>query len=145
MTEDRIKELAEAYGADPRRWPDAERAAAKAFLDENRARADRLLFDARQIDFALDTAPRPLVSEALRAKVLAAAEDGRKRPSGVFGWLRRPGGKLVWASGFGWAAAACAGVVFGLATNHQTDTVRQADAVLYQASLVGLDDEEVLG
>ena len=49
------------------------------------------------------------------------------------------------ASGAGLMAAACAGVVFGVTlTDHLTADV-QADAVLYQATLNGLDDTEVLG
>jgi len=63
-----------------------------------------------------------------------AARSGRR-------WMDRLG--LVF--GAGWAAAACAGVVAGIVmTGHLTADVR-ADAVLYEASLFGVDDTEVLG
>ena len=47
--------------------------------------------------------------------------------------------------GAGWAAAACAGVVAGVVMTDQFTANAQADAVLYQSMLVGVDDTEVLG
>ena len=86
-----------------------------------------------------DAAPRPTPSHALREAVIASAAGAGLKAR------RRGPGPLAWLSGAGWAAAACAGVVFGLAlTSHMTANVR-ADTVLYQASLSGADDTEVLG
>lgn len=141
MTLDRLTVLAEAWGGDLRRWPEADRAAAERILaDEPAARA--VLDAATAFDALLSSSPQPRVSAALRDGVIAAATRAglKPRPARWF-WLDR----LVLASGAGWAAAACAGVVAGLSlTTHMTADV-QADAVLYQATLAGVDDTEVLG
>ena len=73
MNAERMRLLAEAYGADKRRWPRAERVAAEAFVAADPSQAERLLFDARQTDAALDASPRPMVSNALRDAVIASA------------------------------------------------------------------------
>ena len=139
MTYERFEHLADAYGGDLRRWPEAEREAARAVTQRD-PRAAALLIEAEGLDALLDAAPRPAPSHALRETVIASAAGAGLK-------ARRRGGigPLAWLSGAGWAAAACAGVVFGLAlTSHMTANVR-ADAVLYQASLSGADDTEVLG
>ena len=73
MTIERLKALTEAYGADQRRWPEAEREAAKATIANEAAGVRALLFHADQTDAALDLSPRPMVSTALRDRVLASA------------------------------------------------------------------------
>ena len=140
MDRHRLKALADAWGADTRRWPEAEQAAARSWMDANRAEADRILFDARQTDAVLDCS-RPLaVSRDLRDRVLADSQRfmtaGRDRTA-----ARR----VAWLSGFGWAAAACAGLVVGHSLMGQMTANVQAEVVLYQASLTGVDDTEVLG
>ena len=45
----------------------------------------------------------------------------------------------------GWAAAACAGVVFGTTLSSHLATQSQAEAVVDQAMLVGFDETEILG
>lgn len=141
MTLDRLTALADAWGGDLRRWPVADRAAAERLLvTDPGARA--VLDAATAFDTLLSTSPQPRATAALRDQVItAAARAGLKpRPARRF-WLDR----LVLASGAGWAAAACAGVIAGLSlTTHMTADV-QADAVLYQATLAGVDDTEVLG
>lgn len=141
MTLDRLTVLAEAWGGDLRRWPVAEQAAAERLLAVDPA-ARAVLDAATAFDSLLSTSPQPRVPAALRDRVIAtAARAGLKpRPARRF-WLDR----LVLASGAGWAAAACAGVVAGLSlTTYMTADV-QTDAVLYQATLSGIDDTEVLG
>ena len=79
-------------------------------------------------------------SHALRERVIAAAVGaglGRRRRAGI--------GVMAWLSGAGWAAAACAGAVFGVVLTGQMTADIRADAVLYQASLSSADDTEVLG
>jgi hypothetical protein len=138
MTYERFEYLVDAYGGDLRRWPQAEREAARALRDAD-PRAAVLLREADGLDALLDAAPRPAPSHALREAVIASAAG-----AGLRGRRRGPG-PLAWLSGAGWAAAACAGVVFGInLTSHLTADV-QADAVLYQASLTSADDTEVLG
>lgn len=137
MTPARFIALTEAYGADRRRWPEAERAMADAFVATHPDLALRAVSDADSLDDLL-FASRPLQpSTALRERVIAAATMRTPRTT----WLSR----LGLAMGAGWAAAACAGVVAGVVmTGHLTADVR-ADAVLYQSTLAGVDDTEVLG
>ncbi len=138
MTPDRFLTLVAAYGADRRRWPETERAAAEAFTATEAEMTRPALAEADDIDALLHASATPRVSMALRDKVIAAAATGR-RASKL--WIDR----LLLVFGAGWAAAACAGVAAGvMLTGHLTADV-QADAVLYQASLMAVDDTEVLG
>jgi anti-sigma factor RsiW len=138
MTYERFEHLADAYGGDLRRWPEVEREAGRALLESD-PRAAVLLREADGLDALLDAAPRPVATHALREQVIASAAGAGLKAR------RRGPGPLAWLSGAGWAAAACAGVVFGITlTSHLTADV-QADAVLYQASLTSADDTEVLG
>lgn len=137
MTPARFIALTEAYGADRRRWPEAERATADAFAVQHSDMARQVLADADDLD-ALLFASRPMQpSEALRDRVIAAATVRPARRT----WLNR----LGLAMGAGWAAAACAGVVAGVIMTDQFTADAQADAVLYQSMLIGVDDTEVLG
>jgi len=146
MDRTRLGELAETYGADWRRWPEAERDAARALLATDPA-AERLLFEARQLDAALDLAPRLEVSAALRARVIAAApRPVTGRFAGLRAGWRRSGapGRSVWLSGMGVAAAVCAGLLVGEAMVDRVTAGLQADSVLYLASLDAVDDTEIL-
>lgn len=138
---DRIKTLIDAYGADGRHWPQAERQAARMHLDADPAAADRLLFEARQIDAALDASPSPMVSATLRDRVIASAVAAGLTPRTA----RRFWDRMMLIFGVGWAAAACAGVVAGTSLALHYDADRQLDAVLYQSQMAGIDDIEVLG
>jgi hypothetical protein len=142
MDAERLTALAEIYGGDVRLWPEADRDAARAFIAHDRDGADRILFEARQLDAALDHLAPVTVSHDLRERViaLAAAQGIRERR----GWRFRLD-PLTWLSGAGMAAAVMAGVMVGMNTlTYATADVR-ADAVLYQASLGAMDDTEVLG
>jgi hypothetical protein len=138
MDETRFGELADAFGGDVRRWPESEREAARAWIDAHPLEAERALFDARQTDAALFASPNPVVSMDLRDRVIAAASV---KARAAWPSLR----KLLWIGGAGWAAAACAGVVFGANLGGHLATQAQADAVLDQAMLSGFDETEVLG
>jgi hypothetical protein len=89
MTSERLRQLLDAYGAGPDRWPPEEREAALAFLEnssEARAERDR----AARLDAVLDRAPAEQPSPGLTERVLAASPAKRvkakSRPS-----LVRPG------------------------------------------------------
>lgn len=141
MDEARLKELADIWGGDFRRWPTAEAAAAKVWVAANPGRAERVLFSARQLDAALDASPMPAISTALRDRVIASATGaGLKARTGGARWRR-----LVWLGGAGWAAAACAGVVFGTTLSGHLQADRQTDLVLEQALVDVFDDTAVLG
>ena len=142
MTAERFLALVAAYGADRRRWPEGERAAAETFAAAHADLARPALDEADAVDALLYSSPTPQVSTALRDRVLAAAASAGDR-AGRTGrlWIDR----LSLAFGAGWAVATCAGVVAGVMLTSHVTADAQADAVLYQASLLGVDDTEVLG
>lgn len=142
MTAERFNALVSAYGADARRWPESERTAAQAYMAAEPGAARAALAEADAVDALLHAAPSPQVSIALRDRVIAsAAEAGLKARKQGRVWLDR----LALVLGAGWAAAACAGVAAGVIMTGHLTADAQADAVLYQASLQGVDDTEVLG
>lgn len=136
MTIERLKALAEAYGADLRRWPASERPFAESLVATDPA-ARAALEEAASLDVLLDASPRPTPSAALAARILAAAPKAREARAHL--------GRIFWFLGAGWAAAACAGVVAGVGLTTHLTADEQADAILYQATLSGVDDTEVLG
>ena len=78
MTLDRVRTLLDAYGADPARWPAAERAAALELLARSPdARAHRVA--AARLDDALDAGPGVETSTAIVARVMR----GAPRPRGI--------------------------------------------------------------
>ncbi len=102
----RLAAILEAYGADDRRWPQDERAAALALLaDSPEARA--LRDQAAALDTLLDVAGAPAPSPELMAMILAAAERPAWRQ-----WLAE-----FWPFGPAWqpASAFAAAVVLGVA------------------------------
>ena len=135
MRIERLQALAEAYGGDLRRWPADQRAFAESLVAADPA-ARVLLDDAAALDALLDASPSVAPSADLTARVLRAAPGARAKS--------RPR-RAVWFLGAGWAAAACAGVVAGVGLTRQMSADARADAVLYQATLSGVDDTEVLG
>ena len=135
MRIERLQALAEAYGGDLRRWPADQRAFAESLVAADPA-ARVLLDEAAALDALLDASPSVAPSADLTARVLRAAPGARAKS--------RPR-RAVWFLGAGWAAAACAGVVAGVGLTRQKSADARADAVLYQATLSGVDDTEVLG
>lgn len=140
MSIERLKTLTEAYGADQRRWPEADREAAQSQISRDEAVARDLLGPAAETDALLDASPRPVVSNALRDRVLASALSAGLTPKQA----RRVWDRLVVWFAAGWAAAACAGVVAGVNLTGHLSADDQANAVLAQARLAGVDDTEVL-
>jgi hypothetical protein len=142
MTSERFLALVAAYGADARRWPAADRAAAERFAADDPARFAPAVAEADATDALLHASCVAPPSMALRDRVIAsAAEAGLKARREGRRWVDR----LVLTLGAGWAAAACAGIVAGVMMTSYLTADAQADAVLYQASLLGVDDAEVLG
>lgn len=142
MTSERFLALVAAYGADARRWPEAERAAAQAFAADEAAAVRPALAEADAADALLHASRVSHPSMDLRDRVIAsAAEAGFKARREGRRWLDR----LALALGAGWAAAACAGIVAGVMMTTWMTADAQADAILYQATLMGVDDTELLG
>jgi hypothetical protein len=106
MTEDRFRALAEAYGADLRRWPLAERDAAQAFVEANRDVAEAILDIERSLEAQLEAyivEPPP----ALRQRVIDLAPRARA-VARAWRWITALG------LGVGLAASAAAGVAAGV-------------------------------
>lgn len=143
MTSERFLALVAAYGADARRWPETERAAALALAAARPEAVAEALAEADAADALLYASRVAHPSTVLRDRVVASAagaglmkarHEGRR-------WLDR----LALALGAGWAAATCAGIVAGVMMTTWLTADAQAEAVLYQAFLPGVDDAEVLG
>ena len=113
MTPERFRAIVDAYGADARHWPAAERADASAWAAQHRVEADTLLAQAAQLDawLASDTVAVP---DATLVDRVVASAPSRRRPR----WLSfaQPGNRSRRA-GWWWSGAAFAGVglVGGLA------------------------------
>lgn len=105
MNAQRFEALLETYGAEPLRWPEAERPAAQAF--SRTAQGQAAIEAARALDDELDAWVAVQPSRELRARVLAAA-PGPRRWALPVQWVR------LWAPGAGLAAAGLAGVLFGV-------------------------------
>ncbi|WP_022661488.1 hypothetical protein [Paucidesulfovibrio longus] len=71
MTRNRLARILEAYGGNPSRWPEAERAAALALL-ESLPDAQQLREQALRLDLLLDASPETEPSPELRTAVLSA-------------------------------------------------------------------------
>ncbi|MFD1554202.1 hypothetical protein ACFSHT_00985 [Paraburkholderia silviterrae] len=110
MTPERFHTLVEAYGADPRRWPEHERADALAWARAHRTEADAVLEEALALDawLARDMIAPP--SRALVEQIVALAPT----PVPVH---RAPSKRRVfWWSGAAFAGAGLAGALAGALT-----------------------------
>jgi hypothetical protein len=106
ITLDRLKVLLDAYGADPERWPDDQRTAARELLT-NSAETRAYVQQAAVLDTLLDaapmTAPPGLDAAALAARIM-------RMPAPV------TAPATSWRFSFGWPnfATLAAAAVFGL-------------------------------
>ncbi|WP_443748474.1 hypothetical protein [Asticcacaulis solisilvae] len=139
LTEERFREIVDAYGADPARWPEAERAAAAIFARNHPDISEPVLEAARQLDAWLDAdlidVPEDDVLDA-HARAVAAFVDAHVDTADVLPVpMRRPRPMpLVWATGV--ALAACiAGAVLGINVSMQSIGDLRAQSVLDQAQL----------
>jgi len=122
MSRERFEALADAYGGDPGRWPDAERDAAAALMAGDPALAREVLAAASRLDAALDEW-RPLaVTQALREAVAAAAPKPRARRL-VATWALRLG------LGAGLVGACAMGVAVGALSWTDGTSATGSDAV----------------
>ena len=139
MNAERFETLTSAYGADLRRWPAAERDAALAFMAADKLQAGRILFEARQVDAALDASPTAEVSHALREAILAAAPQPRPEPKRFFDFSR-------WAvAGAALACACVVGIVAGAGAVERITADAQADALIADVADLPVDEQEILG
>lgn len=123
MTPERFTALLEAYGADPRRWPEAERAEALALLAAGPPVLRQQLQEAAWLDARLDASPVAAPDETLIARIAAGAQAspahpepqadrGRSKPvADARRWRPR-----WWWSGAGLAGVGLAGALAGVFT-----------------------------
>lgn len=83
MTQERFLEILEAYGADPARWPEAEREAAQAYADAHPDLVAQAIETERQLDALLGPAEAQ-VSPLLEARILRHAP--KPRPAVFENW-----------------------------------------------------------
>lgn len=108
MTEDRLIELIEAWGADPSGFPQADRTAAKALLAARPERFAAALSGAQALDAALARMPEVLPSAMLAEALIASAPQARPARGGFSLPKVAP-----WAPASGFAALA-AGLFMGV-------------------------------
>ncbi|MEX2452154.1 MAG: hypothetical protein WD407_14955 [Rhodospirillales bacterium] len=108
---DRLMRCIEAYGADPARWPEAERDGLRALLAAS-PEAQRALEATRGLDALLDRAALPMPSPELMADVLAAAAPSRVRQWFALLWPFGP----VWQPVSAFAVVAVFGFFLGAVT-----------------------------
>lgn len=110
MTDDRLIELIETWGADPASWPEADKAAGKALLTAHPERFAATMAQARQLDLMLGALPEPEMPAALTQAIMDAAPRPKLAGGGLSRWF---GLKTPWAPASGLAAAAV-GLLMGL-------------------------------
>ena len=111
MTPDRVMTLLDAYGADPARWPEAEREAAMALISADPALAarrdeaaalDGLLLQAESPQPSADLARRILESAAGHGDAISAPAPQHGDGPGLLAWLRQASqqlGQQLWPQG----------------------------------------------
>jgi hypothetical protein len=122
MTPERFESLAEAYGGDIARWPDAERDAAAELMAARPAWMQDVLARASDLDAALAAYAAPRASPGLSERIAAGAPRPRAR---WVGWLLPAG------MGAGLAAACAAGMLAGVQMTAATaPAASEADALV---------------
>ncbi|WP_293901562.1 hypothetical protein [Phenylobacterium sp.] len=121
MTPERFETLAEAYGGDVARWPDAEREAAAQAMAARPAWAQAALARAGDLDAALDAYGPPRAAAGLMDRIVADAPTPRRAWRWT-GWLAPAG------LGAGLAAACAAGMILGARLS--TPAIPETDSVV---------------
>ena len=128
----RFRRLIAAYGADPARWPPAQRPPAEALLARS-APARALLAEARAFDSLLMADANTPVDERLAASIIARAIDAPQEPTPASARALHLGWPLprLWPHAIGLATAAALGFVIGwtdlLPGGFGGDTIELAD------------------
>jgi len=111
---ERFSALADAYGADLRRWPEADRAAAQALAQES-APARALLAEADALDAVLDLSRVASPSPELRQRILSEAPKARPTRLTAPNSTSARSRLLRWLSGLGAVGVLTCGAVAGAA------------------------------
>lgn len=137
MTERRFARLITAYGADPERWPEAERAAARDWAARHpEARPD--LEAERRLDALLDlAAPPPADATAgadLAARIMATLDERDRAtadlPPPPLVSARRPMGLIATACAVAAVALVGLGLLLGRSVSLSQPTTAEAERML---------------
>ena len=110
MTPERFLVLLDAYGADLRRWPESERAPARALVEQDLPELRRRLAEAAALDGWLDAHEVAAPQDALARRVIAGATTSGLPPAAS----RRPRRhRRWWWPGAGLVGAGLAGTLAG--------------------------------
>lgn len=129
MTPHRFAQIVDAYGANPRRWPDGERAAACAFVDAHPAAARARLEQAAALDAYLSADVVAPPSRSLQRRIAASANATGGRPS-----ARAGRGLRWWLPGAALAGAGLAGLVAGALAMSSLMMTSEGPAVSHEPS-----------
>ncbi len=149
MNLERFTAIVDAYGADAARWPENERAGARALLAAD-PRARAILSQAVELDQLLDLAPSHLPSAALTGRILASLPPPR------LGWRALLAdilpGRNVWQPTAGLAFALVMGIGVGVlwpvsapftpGAEGQGITIAEDDSLFFNESFDLEDDLE---
>ena len=116
MTPERLRHLLDAYGANPSRWPAAERDAMRALLAHSPGLA-RWQRQAAELDALLDRATLPAADRAFMAGIADAGATPLWRHWAASIWPFGP----IWKPALGLTMAALLGAVLGYVTTPPTD------------------------
>ncbi len=108
MTPERFRALLQTYGADPERWPDDERSAARALATHDSAELRQSLAEEAQLDRWLDDHALAAPGDALVRRIVAAAASPASAEPRPSWWL--PG---RWWPGAGLTLTGLAGALAG--------------------------------
>jgi hypothetical protein len=111
---ERFSALADAYGADLGRWPEADRAAAQA-LAQDSAKARARLAEADALDAVLDLSRVASPSPELRQRILSEAPKPRAIRSGAPNPASARSRLMRWLSGLGAIGVLTCGAMAGAA------------------------------
>ncbi|MEZ5945939.1 MAG: hypothetical protein R3C13_08215 [Hyphomonas sp.] len=138
ISDERIFEMIEAFGADVRAFPEVEQEAARRRMTEAPGVFASALEAARSLDSMLAGLPEPSISSALREGILAAAPRDRTQAAGRWGLLSRLPNWLPAGAFASLAMGLVIGVNVSLPAAVATASVEDADSVMYAA--FGFDD-----
>jgi ferric-dicitrate binding protein FerR (iron transport regulator) len=102
MTPERFRVLVDAYGSDPHRWPEDERAASMAWAKQHRDEADAILASASELDDWLESYVVATPGRDLRRRIVSGAPQARPTP-----------GRRTWWPGLALAGAGLTGGLVG--------------------------------
>lgn len=126
MTDERFFQIIEAYGADPARWPEAERDAAQAWADAHLEAAAEALRSEAALDAVLGEA-EAMPSDLLERRIM------KRFPA--------PAGAPRWQIPVAVAAALLVGAFIGFASGALTATEDGVETTLYADAYAGLDED----